>query len=326
MAVSLAQAQNLSQDKLVKGIIEEVRKASPLLDRLSFMQVTGNALKVVRESDTMGTAQFAGANDTISSTEAQTNTDTFSLYFATTQADVPNMYRAQMSDFNDQMKAQVKVKAKLMAWLVERQLYYGDADTSNGFDGLNAIVADWYGVDGFTARPRQWLANHPTDTAVSTALSILMLDEVIDSFTGGEPDVMIMSKQLRRRFASYLRTVSQIEDMGRDNWGNYVQGYRNIPILVSDQITDAETEVALGTAAASTGGSSTSIYLVRFGEGDGFVGLQNGGIKTEYFETLEDKDASRVRMKWYVGTAPYSTDCVAVLNNVNPAAAVVSGL
>jgi len=324
MAVSLATAQKLSQDRLVKGIIEEVRKASPLLERLSFMNVTGNALKVVRESDTMGSAGFLGANDIITSTEADFNTDTFSLYLAVTQADVPNMYRAQMSDFNDQMKAQVRIKSKKLAWLVERQLFYGDAGTSNGFDGLNAIVTDWYTTDGFTARPRHFVMAN----AGKSALTILKLDEVIDSFTGGDPDVMIMSKQMRRRMASYLRTVSQIEDMGRDTWGNYMEGYRNIPILVSDQITDTEAyAAAVGTVSTSPLGSdSTSIYFIRFGEGDGFVGLQNGGIKTEYFETLEDKDASRVRMKWYVGVAPYSTDCVAVLNNIDPAAAVVSGL
>lgn len=323
MAISLATAQKLSQDRLVKGIIEEVRKASPLLEKLSFMNVTGNALKVVRESDTMGSAGFLGANDIITSTEADFNTDTFSLYFAVTQADVPNMYRAVMSDFNDQMKAQVRIKSKKMAWLIEQQLFYGDASASNGFDGLNAIVTDWYTTDGFTARPRHFVMAAGSDDP----LSIMKLDEVIDSFTGGDPDVMLMSKQMRRRLAAYLRTVDQVENLGRDNWGNYVEGYRNIPIVVSDQITDTETATAaVGTSIAGTGGSSTSIYLLRFGEGDGFVGLQNGGIKTEYFETLEDKDASRVRMKWYVGIAPYSTDCVAVLNNIAPDEAVVSGL
>jgi hypothetical protein len=323
MAITLANAQALSQDKLVKGIIEEVRKSSPFLDKLSFVNTTGNALKVVRESDTMGSAGFIGANDVITSTEATFDTDTYALYLAATQADVPNMYRAVLSDFNDQMKAQVKVKSKKLAWLIENQLYYGVAASSNGFDGLQTMAAETYDH----TFPRQFVAHADGSTGTEAVLTMLRLDAVIDSFRGGLPDVMFMSKTLRRYFASYLRTVGQIEVGDRNEWGQYFDKYRGIPIVASDLISDTEQHVSLGTAATVVSGeTSTSIFFVRFGDGDGVTGIQNGSIKTEYFDTLEDKDCSRVRMKWYVGLAAYALDSFAVMVNVDPNGTIVSGL
>lgn len=312
MALTLAQAQTLTQERLERGIIEEVRYNSPFLDKLPFETCKSYAKKLMRETSAMGSAGFLAPDEEIASTQATFTTATYSLYSAYSQAEVPNFYRKQMSEFEEQMKAQVKAKTKVFTWTIEDQLFYGNADSSNGFDGLHQLSID---------------CSKTTHMGTSaTALSILKLDEVIDGFKGGDPDAMFMSKAMYRRFAAYMRTVSQVNDQSRDEWGRYFAKYRNITIYPCDRMTDTESVDGSGVYTAATGGATSSIALVRFGQGDGLVGLQNGGIETEYWERLEKKDSSMVRMKWYLGLALYSTDAIAILNALNASASVVSGL
>jgi hypothetical protein len=86
------------------------------------------------------------------------------------------------------------------------------------------------------------------------------------------------------------------------------QYYDGIPIGVNDWISDAQTV-----------GSSTdcsTIYAVQFGEG-GLVGLTSpGGLQVERVGSLESKDASRTRVKWYVATALFNTLKLAKLTGV----------
>lgn len=50
MALTLAEAAKLSNDLLLAGVIETIVKESPVLQALSFVEITGNGLtyKVVR--------------------------------------------------------------------------------------------------------------------------------------------------------------------------------------------------------------------------------------------------------------------------------------
>ena len=43
---------------------------------------------------------------------------------------------------------------------------------------------------------------------------------------------------------------------------------------------------------------TTSIYAVKFGQGDGMMGLEHGGIQIDPIGELETKDATRWRIKW----------------------------
>jgi hypothetical protein len=53
------------------------------------------------------------------------------------------------------------------------------------------------------------------------------------------------------------------------------------------------------------------------------VGIQNGGIQTQVWDSLETKDASRTRIKWYVGTALFSTKAIARIDGITDATVTV---
>jgi hypothetical protein len=92
----------------------------------------------------------------------------------------------------------------------------------------------------------------------------------------------------------------------RDKWGNFIQLWDGIPIGTSDWILD--THVLTGSVeTATTGGTCSTIYTMQFGEG-GLCGLTSPGhIQVEPIGSLETKDASRTRIKWYVSLALFST-------------------
>jgi hypothetical protein len=91
----------------------------------------------------------------------------------------------------------------------------------------------------------------------------------------------------------------------RDKWGNFVQYWVGVPIGVSDWILDTHT-VADSVETATTGGTSSIIYALQMGEG-GMCGLTSPGFLTvKPIGSLETKDASRSRIKWYVAIALFS--------------------
>ncbi len=306
MAVTLAQAATLSQNKLQKGIIEELIYESPLMRKIPFVELVGNALAVNREDTTqMGSVAFKAVDEVWAETTAAFSQTTFSLYSLGGDADVPNLIQKSRSNLNDQMAAQVKVKTKLMAHAFEDQSVYGVAASSKGFDGMHTFTT----ASGVVV--------HCGASSVGAALTLAKLDEGIDKCKAGKPDLILMNKNIRRKLAAYLRTVGSYQTE-RDDYGDYFMQYNGIPIVVTDWITQTEAVSAADPAlySAKTGGVTSSVFIVHFGEEEGITGIQNGGIETEVWEKLESKDASRTRIKWYVGLCQYATQSLVCIDGI----------
>lgn len=108
-------------------------------------------------------------------------------------------------------------------------------------------------------------------------------------------------KQVRRTAGPVLETsISQ--------FGQQVETYDGIPLIVDDFMPDDET---LGTGTALS-----SIYALKFGQGAGLMGLEHGGVTIDYVGELETKDATRTRLKWYCGLALFSELGVARLQGI----------
>ncbi len=295
MALTLAEAAKLSNDLLVKGVFETVVKASPLLERMPFIEVSGNALTYNREAGP-GTAAFyavgaAWAEDTPTFTQVTT-----SLKILGGDADVDNYLRQTRSNIQDIEAVVLELKVKAVAHKFEETAITGDSTVDpNAFDGLRTIIgtgsqAVTMGTNGAT-------------------LTLAKLDEMLDLIRPGKPDLIIMSRRSRRKLNELRRAASsQIEGVVNE-FGRWVELYNGIPIAVSDFVPDNET---VGTST-----DCSSIYAVAFGE-DGLVGLTNGWIQVERVGSLEARDATRNRVKWYCGLALFSTLKVARLYGVRP--------
>jgi hypothetical protein len=295
MALTLAEASKLSNDVLLVGVIETIIKDSPILQALPFIEIVGNGLTYNRES-TAATASFYDVGDTWTE-----STPTFSQITATLKimggdADIDNYLVATRSNIQDLEAAVIELKAKAVRDLFEETFISGDSITNpKAFDGIDVICESSQtlsmGVNG-------------------GSLTLDKLDELVDTVKGGKPELLLMSRRSRRIINKLARTAGTLLETDRDQFGQMIQFYDGIAIGVSDYIADDQT---VGTSS-----DCSTIYATQFGEG-ALAGLTGpGGLQVERVGSLEQKDASRSRIKWYTSTALFNTLKLAKLVGVRP--------
>jgi hypothetical protein len=296
MAIILEEASKLSNDILLQGVVETIVKDSPVLQQLPFIEIVGNGLTYNQEK-TLPTIDFYGVGDDWAESTPTFEQCTATLKIMGGDADVDNFLKATRSNVQDLEAAVVELKAKALKDKFEETFIYGDSSTnSKQFDGLRKLI------DTTTASDQVIAAG---DTGGSLTLSLL--DELIDAIKGGKPDLLLMSRRSRRKLNALVRASgSGMMETDRDKWGKFVQLWDAIPIGVCDWILDTHV-VSGGVETATTDGTCSTIYAMQFGEG-ALCGLTSPGhITVEPIGSMESKDASRTRVKWYVSLALFSS-------------------
>ena len=228
------------------------------------------------------------------------STPTFSQVTATLKilggdADVDNYVAATRSNVQDLEAAVVELKSKAVQQKFDDTFINGDIDTNDkSFDGIDKLTPTGQTV---------------TMGANGATLTLDKLDELIDKVKSGKPHILIMSRRTRRKLNSLARTSgSGFLQTDRNMLGQMVQFYDGVPIGISDWVSDEQR--------AGTSRDSSTVYAVQFGE-DGVSGLTGpSGLQVERVGSLETKDATRTRVKWYVAVALFSTVKLAKLTGV----------
>jgi hypothetical protein len=304
MALTLVEAAKLSNDMLLQGVVETIVKDSPILQQLSFIEIAGNGLTYNQEK-TLPTIDFYDVGDTWAESTPTFEQKTANLKIMGGDADVDNFIKATRSNIQDLEAAVVELKAKALKDKFEDTFIYGNATTNpKQFDGLRKLI------DTTTASDYV-IAMGPT----GSTLTLAKLDELIDAIKGGKPDLLLMSRRSRRKINALVRAAGGMIETDKDNWGNFIQLWDGIPIGVNDWILDTHVLTG-GVETATTGGTCSTIYAFQMGEG-ALCGLTSPGhLTVEPIGSLETKDASRTRIKWYCSLALFSSIKAAALIGV----------
>jgi hypothetical protein len=304
MALTLNEASKLSNDMLMRGVVETVIKDSPVLQQMPFIEVMGNSLTYNQEKTLPG-IDFYDVGDTWNESTPTFEQKTATLKIIGGDADVDNFLKATRSNVQDLEAAIIEMKAKALRHKFEEIFIYGDSDISiKQFDGIRKLI------DTESESERV-----VTVSTTGGELTLDKLDELIDAVKGGKPDMLLMSRRSRRKINSLVRESGSMLATDRDSWGNFVQLWDGIPIDVNDWILDTHT-VAGSVETATTGGTCSTIYALQFGEG-ALCGLSSPGfLQVEPIGQLENKDASRTRVKWYCSMALFSSVKAAALIGV----------
>ncbi len=295
MALTLAESAKLSNDIVLQGVIETIVQESPILQMLPFVEITGNGLTYNREN-TNPSATFFDVGDTWTEGTPTFTQITTPLKIIGGDADIDNYLLTTRSNVQDLQASVVRLRAKAVQQKFEDTFLNGDsAVDTKSFDGIDKLTTGGQsvtmGVNGAT-------------------LTLAKLDEVIDAVKGGQPAMLLMSKRTRRSLNTLARASGSLLQADRNDFGQMVQYYDGVPVAVSDYISDAKTV-----------GSSTdcsTVYAMQLGEG-AVAGLSApGGLQVETIGSLETKDATRTRVKWYVALALFNTIKVAKLIGVRP--------
>ena len=295
MALTLAEASKLSNDVLLTGVIETVIQDSPVLQVMPFIEIVGNGLTYNRES-TAATASFFDVGDTWTE-----STPTFAQITATLKimggdADIDNYLIATRSNVQDLEVAVIQLKAKAVQQLFEETFITGDSVANpKSFDGIDKLCESGQtqsmGVNG-------------------ASLTLDKLDELVDTVKGGKPEILLMSRRSRRIINKLARTAGTFLETDRDQFGQMIQYYDTVPIGVSDYIADNQTQ--------GSSSDCSTIYAMQFGEGAAAGLTGPGGLQVERVGSLEQKDATRTRIKWYSSLALFNGLKLAKLIGVRP--------
>jgi len=304
MALTLAEAEKLSNDVLLQGVIETIIKDSPILQELPFIQIVGNGLTYTREK-ALPTVDFYDVGDTwVESTPTFTK-PTATLKIMGGDADVDNFLKSTRSNIQDLETAIIEQKAKALRHEFEKQFLYGNEATSpKQFDGIIKLIDTGVASDQVIAM-----------AATGATLTLTKIDQLIDAIKGGKPDALLMSRRSRRKLQALARAAGSNLEVGQGKLGEFVQLYNGIPVAVSDWVLDTHT-VAGSVEGIYTGESNSTIYALQLGEG-ALCGISSPEmLQVERIGSLETKDASRTRVKWYVSLALFSSVKAAALIGV----------
>jgi len=305
MALTLNEAAKLSNNMLLQGVVETIIKDSPIVQRLPFIEIVGNGLTYNQEK-TLPEIDFYDVGDTWAESTPTFEQKTTTLKIMGGDADVDNFLKATRSNLQDLEAAVIELKAKALKDKFEETFIYGDSATnSKQYDGLRKLI------DTTTASDQVIAMGATGDT-----LTLSKLDELIDAVKGGKPNILLMSRRSRRKINALVRASgSGTMVTERDEFGSFIDLWDGIPIGVSDWILDTHT-LTDSVETGTTGDTCSTVYAIQFGEG-ALCGLTSPGhLQIEPVGSLETKDASRTRIKWYVSLALFSSVKAAALIGV----------
>lgn len=391
MPLLKVEADKLSNNQLVQGVIEEIITEDQLFELLPFKQVQGKGYIYNREK-TLSEPDFLDPNDTVTEGAA-----TFEECIARVRAligdvDVDNFLAQTESDENDQAAIQIAAKAKALGRKWRRTIINGSAYTAafggtapagfitasevsdgNGtgsgtleidvapslqvrytapgdsagawvaaaadgrytvrsansskyliltLDVSEAGVADATVVVTLSASKEftglKFLVDPNQEISAGTngaALSFALLDQLVDLVMAGPANGIFMHERTIRSYKTLLRAAGGVDSamLQLPNFGQPILTFSGIPIFKNNYITTTETQ--------GTGTNLTRIYAAWFDENKGVTALfggRNAGVVVENVGIVQNKDATRTRVKQYGGLAVHSTlslACIKAITN-----------
>jgi len=321
-SITLAQSALLSQDLLVRGVIESIVTVNPFYDLLPFMEIEGNALAYNRET-VIGDSEFLAPGGVITAKAATTFTQaTSNLTSLLGDAEVNGLIAATRSNLTSQKGVQVASKAKSIARTYQQSMITGVAAAGTNFDGIVQLMTTNVGqhivantlLNGGAGGVEPITGSTSNGGGITFELLDTLLDMVKDK--DGEVDYIMMPARTRRSYFNLLRALggADISETITLPGGRQVPAYRGVPIFVNDYIPINQVQ---GTST-----TSTSVIAGTIDDGSGTMGISgltasgNAGIRVEEVGTRETADETITRVKFYCGFANFSQLGIATCSGV----------
>ena len=315
MAVTLPQAALLSEDDLQRGVIETFVQESPVLDRIPFLTIQGNAYAYNEEATLPGVA-FRAVNNAYDESTGTVNQKSESLVILGGDADVDRFIIQTRGDLNDQRAVQTGMKVKAASYFFQDRFINGDSAVETlGFDGLKKRLTGEQVIDAG--------ANGSPIVGAGEADSHVFfdyLDELVAAVPGlnGANGALYANRAVIAKILSAGRRIGGVEMVREDITNKRVVMWNGIPLLDLGSTADG-VEVLPRTETQGTATNASSIYAVKYGQDEGdqaVTGLTNGGVQVYDLGELQEKPAYRTRVEFYTGMAVFGGRGAARLRGV----------
>lgn len=290
MALTLTEGEKYTTTEIDRVVIDLLTKDSPILPRLGFVSILGNSLTYDMITTDAGASFYSVGDTWVESTPAITQ-DTAVLKILGGDADVDNFLLKTRSNKIDMKGTVLANKVKAIQNKFMDTFWYGSATTdTKSFNGLhNLMTSTTYNT-----------VQEATANGDGGAMSVAKMRETIDLVKNGAPEIIAMPPAGRRLLSTYLDSVGEKFQSGVDRFGKQVAQFDGIPIFKDDHLLITESTTDAGAYESSGDDDQFSVFFLKFDE-DAVCGVHSGdGIQIEPLGTLETKDATRWRIKWYV--------------------------
>lgn len=314
MAVTLAQAALLSENDLQRGVIETFVQESPVLDRLPLMDIEGNAYAYNEEATLPGVA-FRSVNEAYTESTGTVNQKTESLVILGGDADVDRFIVQTRGNLNDQRAIQTRMKVKAASYKFQDTFFNGDVTVdTKAFDGLKKRLTGAQVVDYATNG-----AGVNTDDATRNGF-FDALDDLVARVPGlnATNGAIYANRLVIGKIRSAGRRLGGVDYFNDDVTGKRILAWNGIPVLDPGQTT-AGAEILPLTETQGSSSLASSVYAVKFGEGEedgGVTGLTNGGVMVDDLGQLQEKPVYRTRIEFYCGLGVFGGKAAARLRGV----------
>lgn len=315
MALTLEESAKLSNEQLARGVMETFVQESPILDRIPFMEIQGNAYTYTSENTLPGVA-FRAVNEAYPESTGTVKQTTERLFILGGDADVDRFIQQTRSNLNDQRAEQTTMKVKALSYEYQNTFFNGDTDTNaKGFNGLKKRLT---GKQVFDADTNGLPVLGETNKDIHKFFD--KLDELCAAVDGlnGSNGALYTNASIIAKIRSAARHVSADVFVQDDVAGKRSVKWNGIPILDAGSTPAGKAVLGLDETQGSAS-NTASIYAVRFaqGEGDtGVIGLTNGGVTVQDLGQLQEKAAYRTRIEFYTGLALFGAKGAARLKGV----------
>jgi hypothetical protein len=336
MATTLAEAKLNALDAVDVQVIDEFRKTSDILDRMTFDNVVsptgGDTLTYgYRRLTAQRDAAFRAINSEYTPTEVTTQRYTVDLkpLGGSFQVDrvVARIGPAASSAVTLNMQQLIKAaRAKFQDACIN-----GDtAVDANGFDGLSKILTG--STTEYLPLNNGVSLGYVDWTAVNDKATALAAQVHIDNWLAAMDDVPDVIYGNRKTLALFKKVASWADQLDKttDAFGRAVTAYNGIPLVDLKSKAGSNTDIiGLLTRDADGGGAGGNItnlgdlYAIRYGL-DGFHGASVGGGAPLLFTALPDYTVSGAVKTGEVELGPVApvlkaTKAAAVFRNIKSA-------
>ncbi len=318
----------LDRDDILAGVFEWIIMESPLAAALSYKEMVGNALKYNVEL-TLPTPAWIARGQQLSEgtgTFEQRTADVFTII----QTGYTNKTAITRNATQNPEAVDIEKAVKAIAHDWEKKLITGQTSVDSTVNQPKGLLRTTAELESEATRDLDGINNSQViaGNAGSGALTMTMMDELIDQIKPGKPDLLLMSRRARRKLNVLKRAAgSGVEDTDSVLFGRKTTHYDGIPVWPSDWLLDNYVEGSSSVqtiadydydAAAVAGtNENTMIFALQIGE-DKCTALQASVMTHERETFIEDQHAIANRFAWEVGFACFKKFSLAVLTGVNP--------
>lgn len=275
MPITLAEAKVGMADKIDQMIVDEFRRASLLLDSITFDDSvspgTGGSTLTYGYIQllTPATAGFRALNAEYTPNEAKRAKKTAELKIFGGNAQVDRVLQATSGAVNE-IEFQLREKVKGATNLFHHTVINGDAAVNgNEFDGLDVMLTG-SSTEYNTVAAIDISSSAQLDTNYKTLLD--MLDEFLSGMDG-KPTMFMGNSKLMTKLRSAARRAGYLTQ-SEDAFGRSVSAYNGVPLVDLGGYYNGSGTVP--TVAIDSDDGTTSLFAASFGL-DGFHGVSPAG-------------------------------------------------